>query len=218
MEAAVFFLADPAVFFFLEGAQELALLGDFDFAYLVEEECAVLGSLEEADVIGVCPRKGALDVPEEFALEEFAGDGRAVDLDERAVLVAAVFVDFAGDEFLARAGLANDEDKGIRFGHGHDLFFDALNGFALADESVDEIGVINGAVQVLVFDFELAFQAHQFLEGAGVGYLDGQMVRDDAQAVHNIIAVVAAREEHDDADDLLHMDKGLAEEGVDALS
>ena len=51
-----------------------------------------------------------------------------------------------------------------------------------------------------------------------MGYLDGQMVRDDAQAVHNIIAVVAAREEHDDADDLLHMDKGLAEEGVDALS
>ena len=78
--------------------------------------------------------------------------------------------------------------------------------------------MINGAVQVLVFDFELAFQAHQFFEGAGVGYLDGQMVRDDAQAVHNIIAVVAAREEHDDADDLLHMDKGLAEEGVDALS
>ena len=218
VEAAVLFLADPAVFFFLEGAQKLALLGDFNFAYLIEKECAVLGGFKEAYVVGVCSREGAPDVTEEFAFEEIPGNSRAVDLDERAVFIAAVFVDLAGDEFLARAGLANDEDKGVRSGHGHDLFLDALNGLAFADESVDEIGVINGAVQVLVFNFELALQAHQFFEGTGMGYLDGQMVRDDAQAIHNIISVVAAREEHDDADDFLHVDKGLAEEGVDALS
>src|SRR5690606_36886116 len=49
-------------------------------------------------------------VPEELRFEEVPGDGGAVDVDEGPERAGAVEVDRAGDEFLARSGLARDEN------------------------------------------------------------------------------------------------------------
>ena len=73
----------------------------------------------------------AFHVAEKLALEQAVGHGAAIHLDERRGLFAAVVVDGAGDEFLARAAFARDEHCGIggcnelnllhHFAHGRDF-------------------------------------------------------------------------------------------------
>src|SRR5205807_8066247 len=56
---------------------------------------------------------GAALVPEHLALEELARHGGTVDLDEGPGAAGRELVDRAGDEVLARAGLAGDEHGDI---------------------------------------------------------------------------------------------------------
>ena len=49
---------------------------------------------------------------EELALDEFGGDGGAVDLDERPVTAWAELMQLSGHQLLASAVLASDEDPG----------------------------------------------------------------------------------------------------------
>src|SRR5437879_620295 len=69
--------------------------------------------LELADLELVGPREGAALVPEHLALEELARHGGAVDLYEGPGPAGGELVDRAGDELLARAGLASDEHGDI---------------------------------------------------------------------------------------------------------
>jgi hypothetical protein len=59
------------------------------------------------------PVKAPFFVAEEFGLEEVLGEGGAVDGDEGLVLAGGVEVEGAGDEFLAGAAFALDEDGGV---------------------------------------------------------------------------------------------------------
>jgi hypothetical protein len=86
-------------------------------AHLVEEERAAVGELEEALLVFGGARERALLVPEELALEQVLGHGRAVLRDEELVLAARLVVHGAGDELLARAGLALDEHRDARVDH-----------------------------------------------------------------------------------------------------
>ena len=62
---------------------------------------------------------------EEPALDQPLGEGGAVHLDEGLVLPSALVVDSGGDEFLARAALAEDEHReslGRRGRRGKNVF------------------------------------------------------------------------------------------------
>ena len=54
---------------------------------------------------------------EQLRLEQRLGNRRAVHLDERHGALRAAIVDRAGDELLAGAGLAEDQDRALGFGH-----------------------------------------------------------------------------------------------------
>ena len=54
---------------------------------------------------------------EQFALEEILGDRRAIQRDELLVGALAVAVDVAGEDFLARSGVARDQDAGVASGN-----------------------------------------------------------------------------------------------------
>ncbi len=102
---------------FAEGPEELDLGVLGEFADLVEEDRPRVGQLELAGLVGPGVGEGPLDVAEEFALDEVAGHGPAVDDDEGPVLARAGEVDRPGDELLARAALAADEDGAIDAAH-----------------------------------------------------------------------------------------------------
>src|SRR5262249_53334119 len=67
-------------------------------------------------VVAVGAGEGAAAVAEELAFDEVAGDGGAVEGDEGLVGAGGVGMNGAGDDFLAGAALAGDEDVDGRAG------------------------------------------------------------------------------------------------------
>src|SRR2546426_5702921 len=108
-------------------SQELDLQGQRHLGDLVEEKRPPLGALDEPALGVLGAGEGPLDVAEEFALEEAFRDRAAVDPDEGAPRPAAVTVDDAGDDFLARAGLAQKADRGVGLGDAGDLIQQGLH-------------------------------------------------------------------------------------------
>ena len=97
----------------LERPQELGLQVQGNVADLVQEECAAVGLLELARMVGMGIGKCALDVAEEFAFEQGLRDGAGVYRHHRLVLPQAPGVNLAGQHVLAGSVLAGDEDGGV---------------------------------------------------------------------------------------------------------
>src|SRR6185503_18901082 len=102
--------ADRADLPLLERAEELRLERRRRLRDLVEEERAPVRDLEEALLLVDRAGERALLVAEELALEQALGERRAVLRDEELVAAPGAVVHGRGDELLARAGLALDED------------------------------------------------------------------------------------------------------------
>src|SRR2546426_8118071 len=85
-------------------------------ADLVEEDGAVVGRLELADLELVSARKGASLVPEQLALQELPRHGRAVDLDEWPRPSGGEMVDRPCDELLTGACLARHKNRDVDAG------------------------------------------------------------------------------------------------------
>jgi hypothetical protein len=95
----------------LQGPQQLRLEVHAQLADLVEEQRAAVGLLEAAAPPRHRPGEGALLVTEQLALQQRRAEDGAVDLDERPAGAVAVGVDGGGDQLLAGAALAGDEDR-----------------------------------------------------------------------------------------------------------
>ena len=106
-------VADAPHLLLLDHAQQLHLHRQRQVAHLVEEERAVLGCLEVADLVAVRARERTFLVAEEFALHQVLGNRAAVDRDERGVRPRGTVVDEARGHFLAAAGFAGDVDRSL---------------------------------------------------------------------------------------------------------
>ena len=151
--------ADGAHFFFLQGAEQLGLEVEGKLADLVEEDGAAGGGGEQAGLGAVGTGEGALDVAEELAFDEGGDERAAIDGDEGLGSVGAVVVDGAGDELLAGAGLAEDED-GV--GGEGDLGEDAVE-LLHGGRAADEVTHADAGAEAF------AEQAGLVVEGAAVG-------------------------------------------------
>ena len=101
--------AEPLDLALLQDAQHLGLRLRAHVADFVEEDRAAVGHLELADLLlGRAGERAAL-VAEEFGLDQFLRNGRAVDLHESLARPQAVAMDGARDQFLADAALAEDQ-------------------------------------------------------------------------------------------------------------
>ena len=78
--------------------------------------------------------EGALDVAEQLGFQKRFRKRSAIDGDERLLAAGAVFVDGAGDEFLARAGFSGDQDAAGLRSDGHDHVKDRAHLRAVADD------------------------------------------------------------------------------------
>ena len=118
-----------------------------ELADLVEEERAAVGDLEEALPVGIGAGEGPLAVAEQLALDEVLRQGPAIDGDEGTVRPSALVVQVAGDQFLARAGLAQDHHGGVGRGDGLDQAADLLHGGGLADQHGRAFGGLQAGLQ-----------------------------------------------------------------------
>ena len=101
----------------------------------VEEQRASAGLLEAPPAHGDRAGEGAFFVPEEFAFKHAGVQGHAVYGNERFLAARRGKVDGARDEFLAGAGFAGDEDRGIGGCHPVQQSVDLLQGATRASMS-----------------------------------------------------------------------------------
>ncbi len=77
-------------------------------------------------------------MPEEFAFEKACGHRRAVHLDQIAASARAELVNRSRDDFLARPGLASDQNGSICGCHGLDLGKDRAQAPAASHDRLEE--------------------------------------------------------------------------------
>ncbi len=82
----------------------------------------------------IAPVKEPFSWPKSSLSSSPEGDGSAVDFDQRVPGALAALVNGAGDELLARAGLPEDEDAGLRRRDDLDLLDHRAHRGAAADE------------------------------------------------------------------------------------
>ena len=93
-------------FAFLQHPQKPGLRFQRHVADFVQEQGAAIGLLETARRAGSGPCKGALLMPEQLALDQFARNRRHIDRDKRTVAALAVIMQGARYQFLAGPRLA----------------------------------------------------------------------------------------------------------------
>ena len=126
--------ADGGVFTLLQHAQQARLGFQRHVADFVEKQRAAFGLFETADAaVGGAGERAAL-MPEQLAFDEFFRNRRHVHGDKRPGAAAAVIVQGAGDEFLARAGLAHDHHREIGLCEPCDDAIDFLHRRRAADQ------------------------------------------------------------------------------------
>src|SRR5262249_48954931 len=142
--------ADALELVLLEHAQELHLHLGRELADLVEEDRPAVRELEAArPALGRTGECSAL-VTEELALDQPARQRGAVDLDERPAAARAPRVDRARDQLLSAAGLAEDEDRGVRRRHQIDLLEGVRQRAALPDDLLEVVDGLNLVLEVEV--------------------------------------------------------------------
>ena len=109
--------AQPLDLLLLQHAQELDLDVGRQVANLVQEDRRSVGQLEAPDLARQGPGVGALLPPEQLAFDQRRRDGRAVDANHRPAAAAAQLVNLRREQLLAGAGLAEEEDRRVGFGH-----------------------------------------------------------------------------------------------------
>ncbi len=134
-------------------------------ADLVEEERAAVGDFEEAFLRGDRRGEGALHVAEERGLEQLGRHGAGVDGDEGLVAARRIGVDGLGDELLAGAALALDENGRAAGRDLRDEVEEAQHRLALADDVLEVVALLEGALEL----DDLFFGAMAGDGGADVG-------------------------------------------------
>ena len=143
--------ADAANLALLEDAQELGLEGLGHGVDFIQEDGAALGFLEEADLVLNGAGEGAFFMAKEFGLEEVLGEGGAIDGDEGLVLAGGVEMEGAGDQFLAGAAFALDEDGGVGIGYFCNEVVNLLHARTGANDVLGLVLVLDDAAEVADF-------------------------------------------------------------------
>ena len=118
----------------------IACISGDKLADLVEEQRAAVGLLEEAGVGLFAAGVGAGGVAEELGHDRAGIERGAVDRHHRPEAAAAGAVQAEGDQLLARAGFARDEDAAGVVGQARDLLAEPADGGAVADQGVVAAG------------------------------------------------------------------------------
>ena len=118
----------------LEEAQQQRLHPQAHLPHFVHEDRAAVRRLEQARLVAVGAGERAAHVAEQLRLEERVGQAGAVDRDELRARAGALLVDQAGEDLLADAALAGDEDLRVRPGRVLQLLAEFADRRASPDE------------------------------------------------------------------------------------
>src|SRR5262249_45932867 len=99
----------------LQCTEQFGLQLHRDIADFIEEERSAISQFQAADLLRNCARECTALVTEKFALQQAGGNRRAIELHEGLMLSVASVVDGTGNQFLACASLAKNQNGRVRF-------------------------------------------------------------------------------------------------------
>src|SRR5262249_6790199 len=126
---------------FLEHAKQLGLQLERQLADLVEEDRAAVCQLEASSLRDVRAGEGASFAAEQLALDQRRRQRAAVDHDKPPVTPRAAVMDGSGDEFLAGAGFAKQQNADVSRGHLLDAMEYLFQCRAAADDTAAACGI-----------------------------------------------------------------------------
>jgi len=190
---------DPRELPVLQDVEELGLERRVEIADLVEEDGAVVGRLELADLELMGAGEGPALVAEQLRLQQLARDRRAVDLHEGPPVARGMVVDRPGDEVLARAGFAADQHRDVHLGGLLDDPPDLLHPGAAPEGGLlpKPPGCVVGRSPWRCRDDRRAYRLDGVLQLVGLRGLDDEVVRSEGGGFADPIAVLGV-EEHDE--------------------
>ena len=100
----------------MKQAQQLLLHRERQLADLVEKQDLVAGPLDISVMSGLGAGEGTLLVAEQLALDQFAGNRRAIDRDEWLIGARRVLVNKTRRDLLADAALAGYQERAVDIG------------------------------------------------------------------------------------------------------
>ena len=148
-------------------AQQLGLHRLRQLADFVEKDRAAVGNFKQADAVLIGAGERTLAVAEQLAFDERFRQRAAIDRDKRLAGARALVVNGAGDQFLAGAGLAQDEHGRLRGRNFGDQRANAIHAGRSADQPRRAFDALQPALERAVLLRELALilhAAHQRLD------------------------------------------------------
>ena len=103
---------------------------------------------------------------EQFGIDELGGDGAAIDAEEWPTIAARLLVNCAGDNFLARAGFAQDQYRNVGSGDQIDPIHHRLEARFDADDGVGHFVAAELGEQRAIFGFDFFAQRDKLAEAA----------------------------------------------------
>ena len=116
----------------------------------------LVGLLELADLLADGPGEGPGHVAEQLAFQQGLGQGPARNFHEWLVAPRAGPVDRSGDERLAGAALAGDQDGGLGVGHALDHVEDPQHAVVVADDVLQAESHVELGLEIAVLFEDLA--------------------------------------------------------------
>ncbi len=152
---------EPLDLALLQDPQQLDLDIGRQVADLVEEDRRVIGQFEASDLSCERTSKRALLPAEQLALHQRAWNRRAVDPHHDPATPRAQFMNLRGDELLARAGLAEQQDGRIGDRDLLRLLQNPLDRCTASDNEPLAEPIPHLEAQILVFRLKLLAQARR---------------------------------------------------------
>ena len=143
--------AETHEFALLNHAQKLGLRFRADGGNFIEENGALIGDFEKALFGSNRACEGTLHMAEKLGLQEIHGDRSGIDGHKGFVRAGGSGVNGLGDEFLTRAALATDENRGARRRDLRDQVQKHVHFVALADNVREIEALLQGAFELDVF-------------------------------------------------------------------
>src|SRR5690554_5011900 len=180
----------------LERTKKLHLKVEGHLAQLVEKERAALGLLKTTGARCHCAGEGALNVTEEFGLEEVFGDGAAVDDNEGAIAPIGTAMDLARDELFTGSGFTCDEHADLGWRDALHFAEDLLKNGGAADDLAKALPFeLRG--EAIAIEFELienegVVKKKRRLPGENREHVEARIVEE----VHNIVVAEVDEADH----------------------
>ena len=153
----------------------------WNLTYLIQKQRSLVSQLETPQPITKRSCESTLYVAEKLALKKLARDRSAVYGNERTFVSRAAVVDGASDQFLSRARLAADQNRGVRRCDKPNIVQDFAKGLTLPENLSKLESLLYLFLEVFILALQSPVKPLHLLESTRVGIATASFANTPSQ-------------------------------------